>query len=133
YAPCALGATLNDETIPQLKAAIIAGGANNQLQNEERHGDMVQKRGILYAPDYVINAGGLINVYHEMRGYNEKAARKQAKSIYNVLLKIFAIADKENIRTYEASNRIAEKRLSDVKRVSGLRNNLHRQHWVKQH
>ena len=70
FAPCALGAILNSETIPQIKAPIIAGGANNQLADEARHGMMLREKGILYAPDYVINAGGLINVFHELKGFN---------------------------------------------------------------
>lgn len=131
YAPCALGATLNDETIPQLKATIVAGGANNQLQDEERHGAMVRERGILYAPDYVINAGGLINVYHELRGYDENVARKQAKDIYNTCLEIFTVADRDSIATHTASGRIAEHRIDSVRRVSDLRNTVTNQIWIK--
>jgi leucine dehydrogenase len=112
YAPCALGATLNDETIPQLKATIVAGGANNQLKDEHKHGALIKKRGILYTPDYVINAGGIINVYREISGATEKEARDQAANIYNTCLEVFKIAEKENIETQVASARIAEKRLA---------------------
>lgn len=131
YAPCALGAVLNDETIPALKAKIIAGAANNQLQDETRHGAMVKERGLLYAPDYVINAGGLINVYHEIRGYNEAAARIQTENIYATLLKIFEQSDRENIPTHHASDRLAEKRLKSAAGIKALRNGLDQQSWVR--
>lgn len=119
YAPCALGATLNDNTIPEIKAPIIAGAANNQLQDETVHGNQLKERGILYAPDYVINAGGLINVYHELKGYNAIKARKQTENIYNTLLRIFEEADRENISTHQASARMAEKRILETASQSG--------------
>ncbi len=131
YAPCALGATLNDKTIPRLKAPIIAGAANNQLLNEIKHSQMLQEYGKLYVPDYVINAGGLINVCQEMKGYNEHAARKQAANIYKTCLEIFKVAEKEGIATREASDRIAEKRIESVSRVSDLRNTMTSQVWVR--
>lgn len=130
YAPCALGATLNDQTIPEIKASVVAGAANNQLQNEDVHGKQVQDRGILYAPDYVINAGGLINVYHELKGYNEVAAKKQARGIYNTLLEIFTVAQKSGIPTYVASNQVAEKRIAAVQNMRGLKNYLGEQVWA---
>lgn len=111
YAPCALGGTLNEKTISELNTDIIAGGANNQLLHEEEDGLRLQERGILYAPDYVINAGGLINVYHEIQGYNEERATKDTLNIYDTLIKIFELAEKEHQATYVASNRIAEERL----------------------
>ncbi len=114
YAPCALGATLNDQTIPEIKAPIVAGAANNQLQDEAVHGNLLKDRGILYAPDYVINAGGLINVYHEIKGYNAIKARKQTEEIYTTLIKIFNEAERENISTHLASARMAEKRIAET-------------------
>ena len=97
YAPCALGATINDDTIPQLKARIVAGCANNQLK-ESRHGEVLRQKGILYAPDYVINAGGIINVAFEMRpeGYSEPESTAKVMAIYDTLLNIFQRADNEN-------------------------------------
>jgi leucine dehydrogenase len=130
YAPCALGAVLNDETIPRLKAPIVAGGANNQLANEEQHGAMVRERGILYAPDYVINAGGLINVFHELKGYNGEAARNQAKKIYSTLLEVYAEADRQGIPTHKASDRLAERRIAAVKAAAQLGNTYDRQPWL---
>src|SRR5690606_536878 len=83
YAPCALGATVNDKTLPELKCGIIAGSANNQLANEDVHGRALMERGILYAPDYLINAGGIINCAWERRGYDKQAALAQTEEIYN--------------------------------------------------
>lgn len=91
YAPCALGATVNDETIPQLKAKVIAGSANNQLK-EDRHGDIIHEMGIVYAPDYVINAGGVINVADELYGYNRERALKRVESIYDTIAKVIEIS-----------------------------------------
>ncbi|MFN3528437.1 MAG: Glu/Leu/Phe/Val dehydrogenase dimerization domain-containing protein [Bacteroidia bacterium] len=114
YAPCALGATLNDDTIPRLKCAIVAGGANNQLQDTEKHMKMLMDRGILYAPDFVINAGGLINVYSELEGYNRQNALSKTEYIYNQTLAIFEAAGQENISTLEASLRIAKRRIDAI-------------------
>lgn len=111
FCPCALGAILNDNTIPRLKAKIVAGGANNQLANEEKHGTMLLDRGILYAPDYVINAGGLINVAQELEGYDKERAMTKASKIFDTLLQVFEIARREDIPTNEASNRLAEERI----------------------
>lgn len=130
YAPCALGAILNDETIPQLKAGIVAGGSNNQLRDEERHGNMLRDRGILYAPDYVINAGGLINVFHELKGYDAEAAKKQATGIYQTILDIYTEADRANIPTHKASDALAERRINAVKAASQLRNTYDNQPWL---
>lgn len=110
FAPCALGAIINDSTIPQFKFKIIAGSANNQLQ-ESRHGQILHEKGIVYAPDYVINAGGVINVADELYGYNRDRAYKRVESIYDSLLKIYAISKDENIPTYIAANRLAENRI----------------------
>ena len=117
FSPCALGAIVNDETIPRLKCQIIAGGANNQLKSE-RHGLELEKREILYAPDYVINAGGLINVSIELEGYNRDRALRRAGQIYDRLLEVFAIAKEENIPTSEAADRMAEKR---IRRIASLK------------
>jgi leucine dehydrogenase len=117
YAPCALGATVNDETLSRLKCSIICGAANNQLAAEKVHGEAVMKKGILYAPDFVVNAGGLINVYSELTGYNRQRAMEQAENIYNTTLNIFKISKAEGIPTYVAANRIAEKRLADIGKV----------------
>ncbi|MEQ6356068.1 Glu/Leu/Phe/Val dehydrogenase [Lysinibacillus sp. M3] len=113
FAPCALGAILNDETIPQLKAKVIAGSANNQLQ-DSRHGDYLHELEIVYAPDYVINAGGVINVADELYGYNRERAMKRVEGIYDSLEKIFAISKRDGIPTYVAANRLAEERIARV-------------------
>ncbi len=118
YAPCALGATLNDETIPQLKCAMIAGAANNQLKEETRHGYMLLDRGIAYAPDFLINAGGLINVYYEYLGnYNNARAYQHAEKIYDTCLSILNLSEKEKITSQEAAITIAEKRIADIGKV----------------
>jgi leucine dehydrogenase len=117
FSPCALGAIVNDSTIPRLKCQIIAGGANNQLE-AERHGLELEKRGVLYAPDYVINAGGLINVSVELEGYNRERAMRRAGQIYDRLLEVFAIAKEEGIPTSEAADRMAEKR---IRRIASLK------------
>jgi leucine dehydrogenase len=114
YAPCALGATINDETIDRMKCSIIAGAANNQLSDEEAHGEMLLKKGILYAPDFLINAGGLINVSSELNGYNRQRAMRATEKIYDVTLEIFATAKQQNITTQKAAMRIAEKRIVDI-------------------
>ncbi len=114
FSPCALGGIINDKTIPMLKVEIVAGGANNQLL-EERHGDELQRRGILYAPDYVANAGGVINVYGEVAGWDAQRALDKADDIYDTILKVFDIAEAKNIPTYEAADRLAELRLAEAK------------------
>jgi len=113
FSPCALGAILNDETIPQLKAKVIAGSANNQLQ-DSRHGDYLHELGIVYAPDYVINAGGVINVADELYGYNRERAMKRVDGIYDSIEKIFDISKRDGIPTYVAANRLAEERIARV-------------------
>ena len=113
FAPCALGAVLNDKTIPQLQVAIVAGGANNQLA-EERHGDQLEERGILYAPDYVLNAGGLINVNSELEGWSAERAERKAGEIYDTMLRLFRLAKDEGIPTYRAADRLAEQRIAAV-------------------
>lgn len=113
FAPCALGAIINDDTIPQFKFKVIAGSANNQLQ-ESRHGQVLHEQGIVYAPDYVINAGGVINVADELYGYNRDRAFKRVEMIYDSLTKIYTISKEENIPTYLAANRLAEERIERV-------------------
>src|SRR6202521_5207015 len=113
FSPCALGGIINDKTIPKLKVQIVAGGANNQLL-EERHGDELQRRGILYAPDYVANAGGVINVYGEVAGWDAQRALDKADDIYDTVLKVFDIAESKHIPTYEAADRLAEQRLAEA-------------------
>lgn len=117
YAPCALGATVNPTNIEQLKVKIICGSANNQLENEERDGRLVEEKGILYAPDFVVNAGGIINVYYELEGYNRERALAHAEKIYDTTVKIFDIAKKEKLPTYLAANRLAEERIKAVARL----------------
>ncbi|MDB9304392.1 tryptophan dehydrogenase ScyB [Nodularia spumigena CS-591/12] len=117
FAPCALGGMLNSETIPLLKAGIIAGAANNQLGDEQIHSQMLTQKGITYCPDYVINAGGLINVYNEMIGYNEEKAFQQVHNIYDTLLAIFDIAKQQKITTNDASKRLAEDRIMNAKKI----------------
>ena len=109
FAPCALGAILNDSTIPQLKATIVAGAANNQLA-EARHGLALMKRGILYAPDYVINAGGIIDVYHERIGFDRSALLKHIEGIHDNLMEVFERAREEERPTGEVADAIAEER-----------------------
>jgi leucine dehydrogenase len=118
YAPCALGATLNDNTIPRLKCAIVAGAANNQLKEELKHGYMLRDKSITYAPDFLINAGGLINVYNEHLGnYNRKRALEQAEKIYTTNLSILNLAENEKISSQEAAIKLCEKRIEEVGRV----------------
>lgn len=116
YAPCALGATINDATINKLKAKVIAGAANNQLANEEVHGKILQERGILYAPDFLINAGGIINVYAEIVGYDKDEAMRRTENIYNTTLEIFNFAEANGITTQQAAMSIAQKRIDDKKK-----------------
>jgi leucine dehydrogenase len=110
--PCALGGILNEETIPRIKAPIVAGAANNQLRDEARDGRALHDRGVLYAPDYVINAGGLINVYSEIHHYPRERALHEARSIRDVVSKVIQISKAERITPADASNHIAEVRLN---------------------
>jgi leucine dehydrogenase len=120
FSPCALGAIVNDETINRLKFKIIAGGANNQLADEHKHGRILMEKKILYAPDYVINAGGLINVANELEGYHRDKALKEAEGIYNVLKQVIAMARQENISTHEASNHLAEQRIEQMSKLKRM-------------
>lgn len=116
YAPCALGATINDKTINRLKAKIVAGAANNQLEEENRHGKILQERGIVYAPDFLINAGGIINVYAELENYDKQEIMRKTENIYNTTLEILDNAKVNNITTHTAALNIARERIETRKR-----------------
>jgi leucine dehydrogenase len=116
YAPSALGATINDKTIPRLRVKIVAGAANNVLA-EERHGDVLHEKGILYAPDYVVNAGGLINVYGELNGWTADRAMRKAGEIYDTLVQLFDLSKEEGIPTHSAADRLAERRIAEVGKI----------------
>ena len=120
FAPCALGSVVNDETILKFRFEIIAGAANNQLA-EERHGDELVRRGILYAPDYVINAGGLINVYGELNGWSPDRSKRKAGEIYDTLLQLFELSKEQGIPTHDAADRLAERRIEQVARIQKTR------------
>jgi len=113
YSPCALGGTVNEKTLPRLKAKVICGAANNQLANNSI-GDEVTRRGILYAPDYAVNAGGVMNISLEIDGYNRERAMRMMRTIYHNLGRIFEIADRDNIPTYQAADRLAEERIEII-------------------
>ncbi len=118
YSPCALGATINDETIDRLKCAVIAGGANNQLKDETKHGRILMERGIIYAPDFLINAGGVINVGAEyFGGYNRETVYKQTEKIYDTCLEILVKSEKENIPAQQAAIAVAKARIEAIGRV----------------
>lgn len=119
FSPTAMGGVLNDETIPRLRCRAVAGSANNQLA-EPRHGDLLHRKGILYAPDYVINAGGLIGVADEILGFDPERARRKTAAIYDQLLQIFAISQREQIPTYIAADRLAEQRIARAGRLRGI-------------
>lgn len=115
YAPCALGATINDDTIHKIQAKVIAGAANNQLANEVVHGTILKDKGILYAPDFLINAGGVINVYSELANLTRAQVMEKTENIYNTSLEIFKFAETNNITTHQAAMSIAQKRIDDRK------------------
>ena len=122
FAPCAMGGILNETTIPRLKCSIVAGAANNQLGDEKGDGGRLVDRGILYAPDFVVNAGGLINVANELEGYNQERALGQATHIYNVLRAVFERAKSDNIPTYRAANNLAMARIEALSKVRRTHN-----------
>jgi len=121
FAPCALGAVINDQTLSKLKCKIVAGGANNQLA-EHRHGDALMEMGILYAPDYVINAGGLMNVFVELEGYSRERAFEKTTQVYDNLMQVFRISREEKVATHRAADRLAEAR---IKAIGNLRQHHH--------
>ncbi len=114
YAPCALGATLNPDTLANIKFQMIAGGANNQLLDEERDGNTLMQKGILYAPDFVINAGGLMNVHTELEGYSKERALEKVETIYSNIEKVYQIADKQKVNTQKAAIYLAENRIQAI-------------------
>jgi len=116
YSPCALGGTVNETTLPRLKCKIICGAANNQLANEAI-GDEVEKRGIVYAPDYAVNAGGVMNISLEIDGYNRERAMRMMRTIYDNVSRIFQIAKRDGIPTYKAADRVAEERINQIGRI----------------
>lgn len=116
YSPCALGASINDETIPQLKCKIVAGAANNQLK-EDKHGLILKEKGILYAPDYLINAGGVMNVSIEFEGWDDSKSRRMIDTIYDKTLNVFAISDEQNIPVNKAADVMAEQRIAAMKNI----------------
>ena len=117
YAPCALGATVNDDTLSRLKCSIIAGAANNQLANEAVHGIKVMEKGIIYAPDYALNAGGVINCYSEVKNLPAAWALAKADEIYNTISNIVSRSKNENVPTYQIANKMAEERIEAIGKV----------------
>ena len=121
FAPCALGAVVNDETIPQFKCRVIAGAANNQLK-EPRHGDILREKGIIYAPDYVINGGGVTNVAEEFSpsGYSHDRAYARIAKIYDKISKVIEISKRDGIPTYKAADVMAEERIDRIGRLQRM-------------
>lgn len=117
YAPCALGATINDETLSRLKCSIIAGAANNQLQNEDVHGRIVMEKGMIYAPDFALNAGGVINCYSEVKGLSSTWAMDKSEQIYNTIENIVKRSQSEKVPTYQIANKMAEERIEAISKV----------------
>ena len=117
YAPCALGATVNDDTLSRLKCSVIAGAANNQLADEQKHGEIVREKGIVYAPDFLINAGGVINCYAEVKGYTSEWAIEKAQEIYDTTLNIISASKEQGIPSYKAANTMAEQRIEAMAKV----------------
>jgi leucine dehydrogenase len=120
FCPCAIGGILNDRTIPKLRCKLVAGSANNQLEDEERHSRMLQERGILYAPDYIINAGGVVQAIDELQGFNPERVKAKTERIYGRLRHIFEMARREGILPLEAANRYAESRIRAIQKVRRL-------------
>lgn len=119
FVPCAMGAVINDFTIEQLKCKIVAGSANNQLA-DEKHGQMLKDKGILYVPDFVINSGGVINVYEELQGYNAERAMGRASAIYDAVKRVIEISKEDDIPTFKAAERMAEERIAAMAKVSTI-------------
>lgn len=115
-APCALGAVINDETIPRLRCKVIAGSANNQLA-DDRHGHLLHELGILYAPDFVINAGGLMNVADELEGYHPERAQQRVEGIYDIMIELYDVASRGRMPSHVAANRMAEARIQQLRQV----------------
>jgi valine dehydrogenase (NAD+) len=119
YAPCALGGALNDDTVHLLRTKIVCGAANNQLAHPGIE-KVLDDRGILYAPDYLVNAGGVIQVEDEIHGFSEARARAKAALIYETTRKVFAIARDEGVPPAVAADRLAERRMAEVGRLRGI-------------
>lgn len=117
YAPCALGATVNDDTLNRFKCSIIAGAANNQLKQEDIHGKAVMDKGIIYAPDYVLNAGGVINCYSELKGFDSSWSMRKAEEIYQTIGNIVRRSRSEGIPAYKIANKMAEERIESIGKV----------------
>ena len=120
FAPCALGAVVNDSTLPRMKFKVIAGAANNVLEDEDHHGAAVRKKGILYAPDFVINCGGLINVASELEGYDVERVRRQIENVGPTLHEVFDVAEREGVSTAVAATRVAEQRIERMGKLGRL-------------
>jgi leucine dehydrogenase len=121
YAPCALGATINSNTIDRLRCKIIAGAANNQLEIEELHGNLVKDKGIVYAPDFLINAGGLISVNSEVYKLSEERTMEMTEKIYDGVLNILRVSEEKNIATYKAALELAKSRIDIISKVKSGR------------
>ena len=117
YAPCALGATINDDTLSRLKCSVIAGAANNQLKLEDVHGRAVMEKGMIYAPDFALNAGGVINCYSEVKGLSPEWAMNKSEQIYNTIENIVKRSQNENVPTYQIANKMAEERIESISKV----------------
>lgn len=118
YAPCALGATINDDTIDRLKCSVVAGAANNQLAEESRHGQILLDKGVVWAPDFLVNAGGIINCYAEIAGFEQDWAMDEVERIYQTTHAILTKSRNEGIPSYLAANRMAEERIASVRDLS---------------
>jgi leucine dehydrogenase len=120
FSPCALGGVLNSDTIPRLKCQVVAGGANNQLLTDA-DGEELDRRGIVYAPDYIVNSGGIINAEAELgRLYSPERAREKTERIYEITGRVIDMARREEIPTYRAADRLAEERLASVRRIKPM-------------
>lgn len=128
FAPCALGAVVNDQTIDKLQCKIISGGANNILANES-HGEKLQKLDILYAPDFVANAGGLMNVYVELEGYSKDRAFEKVEAVYENMMNVFRIAKQEQISTTKAASRLAAKRIEIIGSIKSKNQSSNTRHF----
>ena len=128
FVPCAIGGIINDQTIDQLKVQAIVGAANNQLLHES-HAEKLKQKGILYAPDYIVNGGGLIQVADELYGPNKKRVLAKTEAIYRSLLEVFTQADALNVTTVEAANHICEKRMDARKHRNSFFSPRKRNKW----
>jgi leucine dehydrogenase len=116
FSPCAMGGVINEDTLPRLRCQIVAGGANNQLESEEL-GIELDRRGILYAPDYAINAGGLMNSASELLGYNEERATQSVARVHGIIGRILELSRRESVPTLSAANRLAQQRIDSLSQV----------------